>query len=281
MKTILLLTDFSQNSINAIHYALNLFRNRDVNYYLLHVKSASAYTTDDLMASGPKPLYQSLIEPAKKKLATLVDTLQGEFNLPKGRIEYMVDFDILTNSIQQVINSKAIDIVIMGTNGATGAKEIIFGSNTINVIRKVNCTTLVIPEGFAFRPPNNLVLPLDGETSLKDTAFTDGIIPFVTNYSKTLHVLRVEANGSREETQKQLEDQNILKTLNHNINYQYHTINNVPVYFAAHSYIQTQPIDLVTLITHKERFFERYLSTSSTSRISNNLILPLLIFHGH
>ncbi|WP_053992855.1 universal stress protein [Mangrovimonas sp. TPBH4] len=281
MKTILLLTDFSQNSINAIRYALNLFKTQEIQYYMLHVKSASAYTSDDLIAAGPKPIYQSLIEPAKKKLASLVDTLQREFSLPENSMEYLVDFDILTNSIQQVIASKGIDTIVMGTNGATGAKEVIFGSNTINVIRKVDCPTLVIPEGFEYRAPNNIVLPLDEGTTLDDTAFTDNIIKFVKTYGKLLHILRIDPHHSKHTNHAHLDDLEHMEVLKDHVDSHYHTINNIPVYYAVHSYIQTHPIDLVTLITHKERFFERYLSTSSTARISNNLILPLLIFHSH
>ncbi|WP_053977244.1 universal stress protein [Mangrovimonas xylaniphaga] len=281
MKTILLLTDFSQNSINAIRYALNLFKGKNMQYYLLHVKSATAFTSDDLMVAGGQPIYQALISPAKKRLAALVDTLQREFELSDNSIEYLVDFDILTNAIQQVITSKDIDMVVMGTNGATGAQEVIFGSNTINVIRKVDCPTLVIPEGFEYRPPKNTILPLDEDTSMDDAAFKKGILSFISTFESSLHVLRIHPHNPKRIDLKKEEDLKVLQTLDTPINYQYHVINNVPVYYASHSYIQTNPIDLVTLITHRERFFERYLSTSSTARISNNLTLPLLIFHSH
>ena len=41
MKTILLPTDFSDNSWNAIEYALNLNKDTDCNFYLLHVSKLS------------------------------------------------------------------------------------------------------------------------------------------------------------------------------------------------------------------------------------------------
>ena len=281
MKTILLLTDFSQNSINAIRYALKLFKEKKMLYYLLHVKSATAFTSDDLVAAGGKPIYEALITPAKKRLSTLADSLQREFELPNNSMEYVVDFDILTNAIQQIIASKNIDTIVMGTNGATGAQEVIFGSNTINVIRKVDCPTLVIPEGFEYRPPKNTVLPMDDETSLNDLAFKDGILNFVKTFGSSLHILRIHPHGPKGTDIKEEADQRVLKTLKDPVNFQYHVVNNVPVYYASHCYMQTNPIDLVTLITHREHFFERYLSTSSTARISNNLIVPLLIFHSN
>ncbi|HBY66519.1 MAG TPA: universal stress protein, partial [Flavobacteriaceae bacterium] len=52
--------------------------------------------------------------------------------------------------IKQAVSLYKIDLIIMGTNGATGAKEVLFGSNTLNVIRNVDCPVLAIPENFSF-----------------------------------------------------------------------------------------------------------------------------------
>ena len=41
MKTILLPTDFSDNSWNAIEYALNFYKELNCNFYLLHVSKVS------------------------------------------------------------------------------------------------------------------------------------------------------------------------------------------------------------------------------------------------
>jgi len=51
MKSILLPTDFSENSKNAIEYAMRLFENEQCTFYVLHVQKASHYATDDLMAA--------------------------------------------------------------------------------------------------------------------------------------------------------------------------------------------------------------------------------------
>jgi hypothetical protein len=44
-----------------------------------------------------------------------------------------------------------VDLVIMGTKGATGAREILFGSNAVHVIKNSNCPVLVIPPTTAIR----------------------------------------------------------------------------------------------------------------------------------
>ena len=65
MKNILLLTDFSDNSINALHYALKLFSGASNNFFVLYVEAANTFLTDDLMAAGNKSIYDSLVKKPK------------------------------------------------------------------------------------------------------------------------------------------------------------------------------------------------------------------------
>ena len=139
MKNVLLLTDFSENSINAMRYALQLFKDDICNFFVLHVEISTSYISDDLMLTAHQSIYDSLLKKTKQKLAKLITKLENEFKNDNFNYEMIVDHDILTDAIKQVITSKTIDLIVMGTNGVTGAKEVIFGSNTTNVIRKVNC----------------------------------------------------------------------------------------------------------------------------------------------
>ena len=50
MKSILLPTDFSKNSINAIEYAVNLFKDEPVEFFVLNIQKASTFVSDDLMS---------------------------------------------------------------------------------------------------------------------------------------------------------------------------------------------------------------------------------------
>lgn len=276
MKNILLLTDFSINSINAIRYALQLFEDDICNFFLLNTQSPATYISDDLILAGNQSIYNSIVEKTKHKLAKLIVKLESEFENDKFNYEMLVDYDELTEAINQIKESKSIDLIVMGSNGVTGAKEVVFGSNTINVIRKVIIPTLVIPEGFNYRIPKEILLPLDVKDSLSGAAFKD-VIKFTKRFGKKLHVLRILPNN--EDSEEASKDEETIKSLLTDRKLEYHKITNVPMNYAVDNYTQSHPIDLTTLLVQKESLFERFFLGSPTTQISNNIRVPLLIFH--
>lgn len=272
MKNILLLTDFSRNSVNAIDYALNFFKNDMCRFYVFYVHKMGSFTTDDLMLSSENSsIYESIIEGPKNQIKELIKGFDKKFN-SKHRFEAIVDFDDFTDAINQTIKSKEIDLIVMGSNGKTGAKEIIFGSNTLNVIRKVNCTTLVIPENYSHELNNEILLPLD----CTETLHGKGILvlkEFIKTYDLNLYVLRV--NLDKNNCEYNFYDQSNLT----NILHKYFVINQVPVHYATSSFVQLFGIGLTAIIVQKESFFERFIYGSSAIKISNSLNSPLLILH--
>lgn len=277
MKQILLLTDFSKNSINAIHYALHLFKAYECNFYFLHVENSKAYISDDLVMGGGQSLYDSVLKKSKNKLIKLVNGIEKKFESDNFKFQSLVDYDGLSEAINQVVASKAIELVVMGSNGVTGASETVFGSNTINVIRNVDCPTLVIPEGFPYKKPTELLLPLDLDDALHSKAFS-ALLNFTKPFSDRIHLLRI--NPKAELAQRRDLDTNYINGFDKALNYVYHAIEDVPMEFAVSCYTQTHPIDLMALLVQKESFFERFFTGSSTTKISNQLRVPLLVFHS-
>ena len=67
MKSILLPTDFSKNSVNAINYAMALFKDVSCDFYLLNVQKASSFISDDMMVmASSATIYQTIIDVSKK-----------------------------------------------------------------------------------------------------------------------------------------------------------------------------------------------------------------------
>jgi nucleotide-binding universal stress UspA family protein len=277
MKSILLLTDFSENSINAMRYALNLFENEFCTFHVLNVKNPSGYTAVDLISAGHETIYDTVIKKSRHKIYKLIVKLENEFENKNFSYDTLVSYNEFVDVINQIKKSKKIDLIVMGTNGVTGAKEIIFGSNTINVLRRVNCPTLVIPEGCTYKLPKEILLPLDTLDSLSGIAFKK-LLTFAKNFSKTLHILRIKPNNEISIEEKN-DKENINKFLN-KLSSKYFNISNIPMHYAVSFYMQTHSIDLISLLVEKESFFERFFTGSSTTEISNSIYKPLLVFHN-
>lgn len=277
MKHILLLTDFSKSSKNAMQYAVRLFEQDLCRFYVLHVANALEYTTDDLMLAGNKSIYNILVKKAKQKLTKLVSVIKVEHENGKHSFETIVDFDVFTDSVNQVVKAKNIDLIVMGTNGVTGAKEVIFGSNTINIIRNVACSTLVIPEGFGYRQLKQLFLPLDANDTMKGKDF-DELMTLVKTYNLTMHVLRIKPTARK--LKAEASDINVFEHVLKDKKHQYHKVSAVPMHYVVDCYLQTNPVDIMALLVQKERFFERFFIGSTTAQISNKVIVPLLVLHS-
>ena len=162
MKNILLPTDFSQNSWNAIKYAVNFFKEETCSFYILHVNPLDNAVVSDfpyLSVSAPEVIEDVCTKPAMSKLRKILSLISTDITPnKKHRFYSLLDYDFFIESIRKHVEEKRIDIIVMGTKGASGLQEIIVGSNTGDVITKVKCSTLVVPEKARFIGLKELIL---------------------------------------------------------------------------------------------------------------------------
>ncbi|MEW7290036.1 universal stress protein [Aquimarina sp. 2304DJ70-9] len=278
MKNILLPTDFSDNAKNAIYFAMEFFKNELCTFHLLNVQKASNYTTDDLMvAPANTSIHQSVISEAKKKLTLIIEDLKSEYSDQNYTFHSITDYDLFTDAIRQAVKSKSIDLIVMGTNGATGASEVVFGSNTLNVIRKIDCPTIAIPQGYSYKNPKIVLFAID----YRDHFTTEGIEPLmdtITKHKSSLRILKIKEDETV--TVAEFDDKKHMKEFFKEINHTFHSIINVPTALAINSFVQIMDVDMTAMFIKRETFMERFFKGSETSKISYGTRVPLLIMHN-
>ncbi|WP_225036745.1 universal stress protein [Winogradskyella sp. SM1960] len=274
MKKVLLLTDFSKNATNAISYAMQFFASKTCTFYIMYVHKVGGYVSDDLLMSPKNSIHDSITEKPKTKLKALIEALKTDNKTKDYQFEYVIDYDVFTDAINQAVTKYAIDFVVMGSNGASNVKEVIFGSNTINVIKKVNCKTLVIPNNFSFLPVNEFLVSLNADDVI-DTDLLENIIDFIEDFKLKLHVLRITSES--EQPNLALKDKERLALLDS----KYHLIEHVPVDYAVSSYLQTNTIDITAFIKKDKSFLNRLFNDSPSKELTSRMNLPLLVLHCH
>ena len=277
MKNILLLTDLSINSRNAIEYALHFFTNKRCTFFLLHVQKASFYTTDDLMVATPTTtIHESLLKSKRQKLERLVTDLECEHPDANFHFKPLLDFDYFTDAVTQAVEANYIDVIVMGSNGATGAAEVIFGSNTVRVMRKLNCPLLVVPEGFRYNKIKSVLFALHTEDQFEEEKTT--ILKKILNKENaSLRILHIE---DKKYNSSWFVQENAIKKAFSRTICTFYCIKEVPAPEAINSFVQILKIDLTVMIIHPESFIKRFLEGSEISKISYSLRNPLLILRS-
>lgn len=150
---ILLPTDFSENSRNAVAYALQFFKDTPCTFHLLHVSPA----TFEILSFG----HHTMPDTIKQKFDDLLDWVNTIKENPDHTFKVCFKVNYFIEAIRDKVAEKNIDLILMGTKGASNEKEIILGKNTSDVIMKVKCPTLAISENAVFQPHKEILFPTD------------------------------------------------------------------------------------------------------------------------
>lgn len=143
IKRILFPTDFSEGSLYALPYAVDLAKTYGAKIYMLHV------IYDIATASGlhvphvsVDEMYKELYASAKKELerfgADIIRNIKD--------IEYIVIKGIPYEEILNFSKENNIDIIVIGTHGRRGLDRVLFGSTAERVVRNSSCPVLTVRE---------------------------------------------------------------------------------------------------------------------------------------
>jgi nucleotide-binding universal stress UspA family protein len=275
MKSILLPTDFSTNSINAIHYAVNLLKNESCKFYLINIQTASSFISDDLMTmSSSATIYQTIIGTAKKSINNLIQNLETKFANTKHSFSPVVDYDNFIDAINQICESKSIDLIIMGTKGATGAQKIIFGSNTARVMQRCNTPVLAIPNNCKFTNIDKI-----GFTSNYSRHYQDEVLKTLMDIAKLfnskidiLHFLEGDSL-----TQSQKNNKTFLDTSLSDIPHAFVDLKTEAYFKTTHDYIEKNNLKMLAMMRKKHSFFERFFARHLVETFAFNIDIPFLV----
>jgi nucleotide-binding universal stress UspA family protein len=151
MTNVLVPADFSENAYNALRYATELFKKELCTFYILNVFQTG-------ISDSESKLFKIAKEASEKELAKVVNRIKGEQQNP----EHVFKAISLPNSLPKAIGKTVLDhsirFVIMGTQGASGLKGVFMGSNTVDIISKIDfCPIIAVPANYRFAVPKELL----------------------------------------------------------------------------------------------------------------------------
>jgi nucleotide-binding universal stress UspA family protein len=276
MKTndihILLPTDFSDNSWSAIVYALKLYAQESCTFYILH----SAHTALSSISGKYNKVYKDVKENALTNLLefkSLAETANANAN---HNFETILSEDSLHNTIERAVKKYNITQVVMGTKGATGAIEFLFGSNTVKIIKKMRiCPVLIIPEDFDFVIPKEIAFPSDFNR-FYDAIDLEPLRHLASLYNSKIRIVHIETK----EKLNEIQELNIttLKSYLEGFEYSLHW---VPDYSkktnVIKDFINELEIDMLAMMNFKHSFIEQIFDEPVIEKIGFNPSIPFLV----
>jgi nucleotide-binding universal stress UspA family protein len=269
---ILLPTDFSENAWNAIIYALKLYANESCKFYLLNSIKIKAST----MSNFSNKLLVIVREKAKKDILDLKQMIERINTNANHSFEILISNSDLKDALEAAIKRYQIEILVMGTKGASGAKEFFFGSNTVRVINKINlCPVLTIPDQYDFVEPKKIAFSTDFNRFYKEKELAP-LKELTDLYNSEINIVHLNnkehLNEVQEHNYKMLE--NDLKDYKHHFYW-------IPNYDKKandiNDFIKEQKINMLAMVNYKHSLIEKITKEPVIKTIGFHPIIPFLV----
>ena len=275
MKSILLPTDFSRNSMNAIYFAMNLFKEQECDFYVLNVQKASSFISDDMMAvTSSATIYSTIVDAAKKSIENVISKIKAEFNNDKHSFYSLIDYDNFTDAINQVSENHSIDLILMGTKGASGLEKALFGSNTVHVIQRCDKPILAIPNGCKFSDLSKIVF---ATTNLKPFVIEElqTLKDFVDTYNSQLSILHIADQNHA--TYKAFDNSVLYDTYFEEAKHDYIDSISKDMFNEIHGYNLTNDTKMLVVKNKKHSFLGRLFSKHGLETLAFKIDIPFLV----
>ncbi|KKM46541.1 hypothetical protein LCGC14_1559740 [marine sediment metagenome] len=194
---ILVLTDFSNDSYNALFYATQLYTNQRCSFHILHAFDHQSHLNEENQGRKiTKNILESFSESTSESLRETYHKIMGDTaGNPKHNFVLVQKNSTLKNAVKDYLWEHPIDLIVMGTKGRTGALDIFFGGSTILMIKgKIDCPLLFIPKQIDYRPISQIVYITSFLHNLKKDRLKT-LKSIASNYKASLCILHID-NGT-------------------------------------------------------------------------------------
>lgn len=268
-------TDYSENALKATRYAIDLFREVACTFFLVHTYTPAVYRAEYLLSSpgniGLGDIYKQRELDRLEALKTKLQKLSGDAD---HKYYCHAAFNTLADELEEMIGKEALDLIVMGTQGATGAKEILFGTHSVQVVHKASCPVMLIPEKAKVAALENILFPTDYAQDFT-TLNLKVLFGILNEPGRKLHVLHTydpaDSEQRRAGGKKQL--QNILEGMPFQITEE----GQQPIIEAINQFAGRVPVQLLVMVRNTHTFLENLLVTPVIDVIGFHSKIPFLV----
>lgn len=274
MLSILLPTDFSENAMNAVKYALEFFKYQKTEFYFMHAYQNEFYDREDLVS---REVFNEILNDTKHKseenLKQLLAQVEQIAPNPRFKFHIISAYNTLVEEANALADQHNIDLIVMGTKGKSNERNIVFGSQTFQVLKYVQCPVLAIPSHYKNTQPKRILFPTNYLMPYKrrELKLVSKIAKPYRSAIDVLYVSKSTKFSIRQEDHKAF----IADALREN-DIKFCVDDHKNIAEAIKNYIQEHRIDLIAMVNTQHSFLEDMLFPSTLDQVSLGLEIPLL-----
>ncbi|MGV3630944.1 MAG: universal stress protein [Bacteroidota bacterium] len=262
MKTILITSDFSENSIDAAHVGIELARLFHARVVLMHVYSLPLPTTE-----FPEMIDFSAYENIKNRQ---LKQLKDKLHVPGVEIEtFTAPGMSFYEEVRNFSEHRNIDLIVMGLTGSSRMTEILLGSNTMSLLAHATLPVLAIPKGFFLKKDLKIAFAYDG-LKIENQKNMDLLLEIAMKFHGKIHAFHVARESHNKELYESLKTHLPFDRFTLETEINDHTDPGIL------EYITNNQMDILALVPRKYKFFDRLFHESHTREIAEASSIPIL-----
>jgi nucleotide-binding universal stress UspA family protein len=279
MKTIAVLTDFSERSTNAALYALQLARHLRANILLHHTFLVPADTPLSAEIAWPLEEYNEIKDGSVQELRKQADELKKILNglatdAFRPDIACTCAEGAFTVKLDSLLADKTLILLVMA-NHHKGLSALMTGNHLRGTLDIVSLPVLVVPEHAVFKTIQKIAFPTD--LGIGDL----NVLGSLAGLARPFHAEILLAHIRPEEGDMEAPVKDFLQDVGNQIDYPniyYRNVNQKRVKAGLQELEKQVGADLLVMVHRNKGFAEQLFGGSHTQKIAADPLLPLLIY---
>lgn len=274
MKTILVPIDFSEEAKYACKVAASIAKKTNSEIILLHMLDIPSTSVDPMVGGNLSGGAQTIFY-----MKTIHKKFEDFKAFPFFDGIKVKDSVIFKKAFQGVIDESSknnVELIVMGSQGATGLKEMLVGSNTEKVVRQSDIPVLVIKQDIENFDINNIIFASDfGKDSKKSF---DKVIDFAAFFNAKIHFLYINTIHNFEPTRKSILRLNSFISSFKLKDYTTTIYNDISIEEGILNYGNEINADVIAINTNGRSGLSQLFNESISKELANHALRPVVTF---
>jgi nucleotide-binding universal stress UspA family protein len=286
MKTILVPTDFSANSMKALRFAISTALSNNAKIVVMHQTSVLELAPDSVFTGLYIPAPMDQVSFLKKELEKFTKQALRSF---KGKTDGgFISSEIVpglgtVEIILEAVKRHKADVIMLGTTGASGLKRLFIGSVAAKVVELAKVPVVVIPDNFRNKPIKHIGYASD-LAHVSDEL--EKLVPIAKTLGAEIEIFHVEPTFPASEAFKKFDAEKHMNEWRKKFDMpglaykMVRTKFDNDFYTGVDKYRRNAKPDMICMVTHRRNWITKILDPSKSKGIAYHNEIPVICIKG-